>query len=435
MKKYIIILLWIIAHNALYAQGFIKCEGNHLTRDGKTYTYQGTNMWYAAILGSTGQGGDRARLCRELDRLKNIGIMNIRALAGGSDGTDSRASHTWPSLQPEPGVYNDTLLEGLDFFVAELEKRDMTCVLYLNNSWDWSGGFGTYLEWAGHGRAPEGSKDWDEFQRYHSHFTQCRKAMRLASNHTRFMVSRTNSITGKPYKDSPAIMAWEICNEPRPFTQCGLLTEKEKQSIKKSFVRWIDNQAYLIKKCDPNHLVTTGSEGYYGCAQDTNLLLKVHASKYIDYCCLHCWPNNWGWCGPAIGNTKSCKERNGITAPQDSLQNAIRMSWWYISMNCRLLSPLGKPIVLEEYGYPRDNYEIRPGTPVTARKQYYGFVKGLVTSPFKGEDRKGSLAGINFWGWAGEAIPPHPAWQKWDPYTADPAQEEQGLYSVFMGDF
>lgn len=420
MKRILYIAtLLVVGAIATMAQGFVKVDGDHFTRDGKPYTFNGTNMWYAAILGSTGQGGDRDRLVRELDELKRRGIMNIRALAGGSDGLSDRPSHTWPSLQPQAGVYNDTLLAGLDFFVAQLEKRGMTCVLYLNNSWDWSGGFGTYLEWAGMGQAPDGSKDWDGFQKYHAQFTRNKKAMRLAANHVRFMVGRTNTITGKPYAESTAIMAWELCNEPRPFVQCGLLSDKEKAAIKRSFVQWIGAQAKLIKRLDPNHLVTTGSEGYYGCARDSALLREVHAFAEIDYCCLHCWPNNWGWCGPAIAETANCKQRNGITAPQDSLANAIRRSEAYIDLNRRILAPLGKPIVLEEYGYPRDNYDIRPGTPVTARKAYYRFIATL------------PLAGKNFWGWGGEARPPHDRWQRWDAYTADPAQEEQGLYSVF----
>lgn len=91
-------------------------------------------------------------------------------------------------------------------------------------------------------------------------------------------------------------------------------------------------------------------------------------------------------------------------------------------MNYQILTPLGKPIVLEEYGYPRDNYDIRPGSPTTARKRYFQFIYTL------------PLAGINFWGWGGEARPTKPQWQRWEPYTADPAQEEQGLYSVFDND-
>ena len=44
------------------------------------------------------------------------------------------------------------------------------------------------------------------------------------------------------------------------------------------------------------------------------------------------------------------------------------------------------------------------------------------------------LAGCNFWAWSGSARPAHLWWEPWDDYTGDPAQEEQGLYSVFDND-
>ena len=44
------------------------------------------------------------------------------------------------------------------------------------------------------------------------------------------------------------------------------------------------------------------------------------------------------------------------------------------------------------------------------------------------------LAACNFWAWSGEARPAHLWWEPWDDYTGDPAQEEQGLYSVFDND-
>ena len=110
MKRILYIAtLLVVGAIATMAQGFVKVDGDHFTRDGKPYTFNGTNMWYAAILGSTGQGGDRDRLVRELDELKRRGIMNIRALAGGSDGLSERPSHTWPSLQPYP-LYTSFLL-------------------------------------------------------------------------------------------------------------------------------------------------------------------------------------------------------------------------------------------------------------------------------------------------------------------------------------
>ena len=116
------------------------------------YRYVGTNFWYGAILASEGRGGDRERLGRELDRLQQLGVNNLRILAGG-DGEEGLASHISPTLQTAPGVYNDTLLRGLDYLIADLEKRGMKAVIYLNNAWEWSGGFSTYLEWAGAGKA------------------------------------------------------------------------------------------------------------------------------------------------------------------------------------------------------------------------------------------------------------------------------------------
>lgn len=65
-----------------------------------------------------------------------------------------------------------------------------------------------------------------------------------------------------------------------------------------------------------------------------------------------------------------------------------------------------------------------PASPTTARDRYYDFVFSLIeTEP--------TIYGCNFWGWGGEARPLHEQWQVGDPYTGDPAQEQQGLNSVF----
>ena len=46
----------------------------------------------------------------------------------------------------------------------------------------------------------------------------------------------------------------------------------------------------------------------------------------------------------------------------------------------------------------------------------------------------GYFVGCNFWGWGGIAQPKHEQWQPGDEYTGDPAQEAQGLNSVFSSD-
>ena len=89
---------------------FVRVENGHFVKDGKPYYYVGTNFWYGAILGSEGQGGNRARLCRELDYMKSIGIDNLRILVG-SDGERGVRTKVEPTLQEAPGLYNDTILD------------------------------------------------------------------------------------------------------------------------------------------------------------------------------------------------------------------------------------------------------------------------------------------------------------------------------------
>ena len=51
---------------------FIKVNADgQFVRDGKPYYFVGANFWYGAILGSEGEGGNRERLHKELDFLKN----------------------------------------------------------------------------------------------------------------------------------------------------------------------------------------------------------------------------------------------------------------------------------------------------------------------------------------------------------------------------
>ena len=374
------------------------------------YRYVGTNFWYASILASPGEGGNRERLSKELDSLQSLGLSNLRILVGG-DGVEGLPSHISPTLQPSPGVYNAQLLEGLDYLLAELEKRDMKAVLYLNNAWEWSGGFSTYLEWAGEGKAMNPSIDgYKAYVDYVAKFVRSDSAMNMAADHVKEIVSRTNSITGKPYSDSPAIMSWQIANEPRCFSPDN----------KELFVDWILSTAKLIKSIDPNHLVSTGSEGSVGCEGDIELWSRIHAAPEIDYATIHIWPYNWNWV------TKSTLS--------DSIPVACRNTTDYINSHYEALNHLlaekgeaSKPIVLEEFGYPRDNMAISIDSKVTARDAYYDHV-------FSEINKEGKIKGVNFWGWGGIANPAHEMWQPGDDYTGDPAQEPQGLYSVFASD-
>ena len=389
---------------------FIKVNADgQFVRDGKPYYFVGANFWYGAILGSEGEGGNRERLHKELDFLKSIGINNLRVLVG-ADGENGIKTRVEPSLQVAPGVYNDTILAGLDYFMNELRERDMTAVLYLNNSWEWSGGYSVYLQWSGHGDAVVPAVDgWPAYMEYVKQFPQSDSAKALFANHVNYIVSRTNRYNQIKYVDDPTIMSWQIGNEPRAFSD----------ENKEPFARWMADVAAQIKSLDPNHMVSSGSEGSWGCEMDMNLFEKIHADPNINYLNIHIWPYNWSWV-----------KADSLT---ELLPRAKENTKKYIDDHMVIARKYSKPIVLEEFGFPRDGFSFSKEAPTTARDVYYRYVFDLIR-----QDREsgGLFAGCNFWAWGGFAgqNPDHVFWEKGDDYTGDPAQEQQGLNSVFATD-
>ncbi|HPJ54546.1 MAG TPA: beta-mannosidase [Bacteroidales bacterium] len=385
---------------------FVHVENGQFIKDGQPYHFIGFNFWYAGILASEGTGGNRDRLHRELDFLKSSGVDNLRIMIG-ADGPENRAK-VRPGLQTEPGVYNDTLLRGLDYLLVELGKRDMLAVLFFNNTWEWTGGYSQYLEWAGYGKAPVPVIDgWPAFQEYVGQYMGCVKCDSLFRNHLKNIITRVNSISGVPYIEEPAIMSWQIANEPRPMGADN----------KELYEKFILSTAEYIKSMDPNHMVSVGSEGSYGSENDMDLYRRVHQTEYVDYLTLHIWPKNWMWID--IRDIPGSVERASAAADK------------YLDEHIALAEELNKPIVLSEFGFPRDNHLYNREDPVTARNAFYEHIFNRLLESVKDS---GPFSGCNIWAWGGFAQPRNVFWQPGDDYCGDPSQEEQGLNSVFAQD-
>ena len=388
-------------------QPFVKQREGHFEIDGKPYYFIGTNFWYGPILGSTGEGGDRNRLLEELDFMKDNGINNLRVLVG-ADGLAGQEVKIRPTLQITPGVYNDTIFDGLDFFMAEVAKRNMYVILYLNNSWEWSGGYGQYLEWAGEGRVPEaGVQDWPAFVSHVAKYADCDSCHTMFKDHVKHVITRTNRYTGKKYTDDAAIMSWQVGNEPRAFSEEG----------KSAYIKWLSETTSLIRSFDPNHLISIGSEGLMGSEGDMKLFEDIHADTNVDYLTIHIWPKNWSW----INASKIIQ----------SIDSAIVRTNRYIDEHMLVANRLNKPVVIEEFGFPRDHHKYTLDDTVTARDKYY---ENIFSQVVKSSKKHELLAGCNFWAWGGFGRPSHEYWKPWDDYLGDPSQEEQGLNSVFDTD-
>lgn len=414
MKKVILILALIMSiysckekEKPIEASKFVTQKDGQFFIGDKPYYFIGTNFWYGAILGSKGQGGNRDRLTKELDFLKDNGVNNLRILVG-ADGPDGQAVKVRPSLQKAPGVYNDTIFDGLDFLLSEMKKRDMHAVLFLNNSWEWSGGYGQYLEWAGEGTVPEkGVHDWPLFVEHVAKYAACDSCHSLFLDHVKHVLSRTNRYTNDKYINDATIMSWQVGNEPRAFSE----------EAKPAFAAWVKDVTAFIRSLDSNHLISIGSEGIWGCEMDEELFTKMHADQNVDYLTMHIWPKNWSWIDP--------------TKIPESLPVGIEKTNEYMANHIAIAKKLNKPVVMEEFGFPRDNHKYTLDDPTTARDQYYANVFEQIK---QAKQNNSNLAGCNFWAWGGVGRPAHENWQPWDDYVGDPSQEEQGLNSVFNTD-
>ncbi|PIB90699.1 mannanase [Caulobacter sp. FWC2] len=398
------------------AKGFVAVKDGRLALDGKPYRFVGANLWYGAWLGAPGATGDRARLGRELDRLKALGVTNLRVLGAG-ERSPAKAAVS-PTMQEEPGVYSADLLNGLDWLLAEMARRDIKAVIYVNNFWDWSGGMPAYLNWTGDGpwfEAGDPEHPWPEYPDYSARFYADARANTLFRRYLTGLVQRTNSVTGKAYRDDPTIMAWQLANEPRPGG-----TEAKADTLLPPYYAWIRETSALIKSLDPRHLVCTGSEGSMGCLRSEACVVEAHRPATIDYVTAHVWPNNWSWIDPK-------------NQPATYAEGEARCRE-YVTRHIALARSLNKPLVIEEFGLVRDARAFVPGSATADKDRFYRTIYGLALDDMKAG---GPTAGTNFWAWNGEGRAQHSdAWFAHGDksFVGDPPQEEQGLYGVFDTD-
>lgn len=410
-------LLFFIGCAALWPFGgedeMVAVRGTQFVRNGKPYLFAGTNLWYAPYLGSPGAGGDRARLRRELDSLQAAGVTNLRILAGsergGMNGTLS------PSFITGPDAYNDSLLLGLDMALAELAERGMTAVLFFTNYWEWSGGMLQYVTWADALPVFDPSVEgWDAFMDRSASFYGNENANRMYRSYIRTIIARVNTVNGRRYAEDPSIMAWQLANEPRPGS-----TGPEGWRNAERYVRWIDETAAYIKSLDSLHLVSTGSEGIVGSLQDESLYVAAHRSRHIDYLTLHLWPGIWRWFDAG--------------RPAETFGPALDSAGSYVRAHLRIARQLQKPLVLEEFGWHRDEGANAPSAPASLRDRFYERMLDLAADS---AEAGSPMAGTNFWAWGGEgrSVRGDGRWRAGDPLTGDPPHEPQGMHSVFDTD-
>ncbi len=237
---------------AAQVEGFVQREGSRLHVNGSSYYFHGANQYYLFYKSQ--------KMTNEvLEDAASLGLNTLRTWAF-CDGE----WHDGHSLQPSPRQYNEASFKNLDYAIYRAEQLGIRLIFSLTNNWDAFGGMNAYVRWT-------------RSAREHDDFYTNQEIKNLFKDYIRYVLNRRNTYTGRLYKEEPAILMWELANEPR--------IAKYREN---SLYNWIDEMAGFIKSEDPNHLVSSGSEGDL----DADLY-QAHRSPSIDIVSFHLYPEDW----------------------------------------------------------------------------------------------------------------------------------------------
>jgi mannan endo-1,4-beta-mannosidase len=307
---------------------FVRTEGTRFVLDGRPYPIVGANCYYLGYCPPESAG----MVDSVLDAAESLSLNVLRIWAFLDLGTST-------SGPPANGMFGTCFqyhdgarivqvdgpngLERLDRAVAGAASRGMKVILALVNSLPDFGGMDQYLRWL-----PAANSE-----SFHDDFYTREDVCLAYENWVRHLVERTNVVTGRKYRDEPAILAWELANEPRCQSPKGLPCRKDCARSGR-ILAWINRMSAFVKSIDSNHLVTTGDEGFFNRSFSCNHLyngsygvdcVKFAQAAAVDFGTYHLYPQNWNQADPAFGAR-------------------------WIRQHQRVAERVGKPVLLEEFG-------------------------------------------------------------------------------------
>jgi mannan endo-1,4-beta-mannosidase len=250
---------------------FVDTDGDQFSLGGDRVPMRGTNSFFLSYT-----YWDRSAVDEVLDAAADMGLNSIRTWAFG-DGN----RHLF---RPAPGSYNETAFERLDYVVKAANERDINLVLALSNYWPDFGGMDQYVSW---------SDTADSRTDFYTDET-CK---RLYREYVEYVLTRENSLTGTQYRNDDTIVMWELANELRNPDA----PDRDGSTLN----AWVDEMAGFVKSVDPNHLVSTGAEGWafdqgskyddvgYWMNTQGYDFVELHQSKHVDAGSIHLYPDHW----------------------------------------------------------------------------------------------------------------------------------------------
>ena len=358
--------------NAIDPSDFVSVNGLRFKDSKGTHYVTGMNYWACMNLAADESvGGNYSRLTTELDQMAAKGVNHLRIMASSEGAPTPQPFRMNPPLMQEPGNYNEVVFAGLDRCLDEMSKRGMRATMTLNDEWQWSGGFAQYVSWALNNttipyppswnisappqRSPpgtgwgdytvmeRGAASYSDFQSFSNLMYSTPKAEEWFKNHIKAVVNRKNSVNGRIYKEDATIMTWQLANEPQAEAPLG--TEGEygfylTPNPDDLLFTWVDRISTYIRGLAPKQLINVGLESKQG----KYYFQHAHNFTTVDYATTHCWVQNWG-----LYDMNDPSEAN--------LQQAQKFAKAFIHNSSQWAAEIGKPVLLEEFGMARDNWQ------------------------------------------------------------------------------
>ncbi|OUM56973.1 glycoside hydrolase family 5 protein [Piromyces sp. E2] len=314
MKSFILSTICISLLLLKYTQalGFVKRCGDKFVLDNKTFYFTGSNNYYLHYLNTSITAEEVFSSCEK----HGLNVMR-----------------TWAFIDKE---YKDNEhgadgLQKMDQVVAIAEKHSIRLILTLTNNWVEFGGLEQWVRDFGYDT--------------HDAFFTVPEIKDSFKKYVKTLINRTNTVTGKKYRDDGTIFAWELGNELRTWGNGFPMNKPYDTSI---LTNWMDEMSTYIKSLDPNHMVSTGEEGF-GLPEvesdndiyfldDGNDFKKNAALPNIDFATIHLYPNYWNF--------------------KDLVEDGVQ---YIVSHANAAKKELNKPIVMEEFGvFAKNRDEVYP---------------------------------------------------------------------------
>ena len=303
--------------------GFVTRSGTKFMLDGKPFYVGGTNVHYLGW-------GSKKEVDAALQDAKAMKFNVVRGILhsvigskpgtskatiwnfwNNTDDSSNMGMHGVSILSWNDGTgkwqWNDSTTDGLgrwDYVISKAKSLGLKLNISLIDYWQWAGGTQQVNAWYGLS------------DRYYSFYTDAR-TKQMYKDWVNHVLNRTNSITGVKYKDDPTIFAWDLMNEPE-FANDRLGYGRD----------WLIEMSAYVKSVDPNHLLTTGSEGRIkpdGTKENGFDPEAVLAIPNVDFGTWHSYP-----------------VYHGITTA-----DVVKL----VKLHGQIAARQNKPVILQEFGY------------------------------------------------------------------------------------